>query len=467
MAHVQELKEGQQIPSCDAYFETIQSRKKLPPILQESLTAAFAQIPASSFPGVPGGKVIEIRADASVADAVKILSKSNILSAPVVKEDATDTKDWKERYLGVIDYSAVVLWVLESAELAAAAITASSAAAAGVGAGTVGALGAVALGATGPAAIVGLTAAAVAAAVAGGAVADKGMGRDAPTAAGHLGDDFYKVILQEEPFKSTKVGGLGFLTFRVTRLNLLFHLSWIFGLLVQVSSIVKSFRSTPFLPVATDGSMLTVLLLLSKYRLRNVPVIEPGKPSIKNFITQSAVVQGLEGCKGRDWFDIIAAHPISDLGLPFMSCDDVIGIQSNDLILEAFKRMKDYEIGGLPVVEGPGKKIVGNISMRDIKYLLLNPELFSNLRQLKVKDFITTIASQAQEVGQVVPPITCKLNSTLGSVIHTLASKSVHRIYVVAGEEDEVVGVITLRDVISCFIYEPPNHFDNYYGFSV
>ncbi len=80
-------------------------------------------------------------------------------------------------------------------------------------------------------------------------------------------------------------------------------------------------------------------------------------------------------------------------------------------------------------------------------------------------DFMHTIASQ--ETGKVIPPITCKLDSTLGSVIHSLASNSVHRIYVVAGEEDEVVGIITLRDVISCFIYEPPNHFDDYFGFAV
>lgn len=92
---------------------------------------------------------------------------------------------------------------------------------------------------------------------------------------------------------------------------------------LQVREIVKSFRSTPFLPVLTDSNMLTVLLLLSKYRMRNVPVIEPGQAFMKNFITQSAVVRGLEGCRGRDWFDCIAAHPISDLGLPFMPQNQV------------------------------------------------------------------------------------------------------------------------------------------------
>lgn len=105
---------------------------------------------------------------------------------------------------------------------------------------------------------------------------------------------------------------------RLTVFYVLFFSGWL-----KVGSIIKSYRWSPFLPVATDSSMLSILLLLSKYRLRNVPVIEPGKPDIQNFITQSAIVQGLEGCKGRDWFDCIAAQPISNLGLPFVSANEV------------------------------------------------------------------------------------------------------------------------------------------------
>jgi hypothetical protein len=44
------------IASYEAYFEKVQSRKKIPESLQEILTAAFARIPVSSFPEVPGGK---------------------------------------------------------------------------------------------------------------------------------------------------------------------------------------------------------------------------------------------------------------------------------------------------------------------------------------------------------------------------------------------------------------------------
>lgn len=78
-------------------------------------------------------------------------------------------------------------------------------------------------------------------------------------------------------------------------------------------------------------------------------------------------------------------------------------------------------------------------------------------------DFIKTISSS--QVGGAIPPVTCKLNASLGGVIHSLASKSIHRIHVVGNDENEVVGVITLRDVISCFVYEPPNISDHYFGF--
>ncbi|XP_027907074.1 SNF1-related protein kinase regulatory subunit gamma-1-like [Vigna unguiculata] len=437
MAQEQEFRTNDSFSKCETYFEFIQSRKKLPLSLQETLTDAFAKIPVSSFPEVPSGKVIEILADTPVGEAVKILSERNILAAPVKDPFAADSSDWRGKYLGIIDYSAIVLWVLESAELAAAAISAGSATAVGVGAGTVGALGAIALGMTSPAAIAGITAAAAGAALASGIAADNTMAKGAPQAADNLGEDFYKVLLEEEPFKST-----------------------------TVKSILKSYRWAPFVPVARDSAMLTVLLLLSKYRLRNVPVIEPDKPDMVNFITQSAVVQGLERCKGRDWFDCIADKCISDLGLPFMSTAEVISIQSNELVLEAFKQMRDNKIGGLPVVEGPGKKIVGNVSIRDIRYLLLSPEI-TNFRKLTVIDFLERIVSSSLQTGNAShEPITCKLDSTLQSVIHTLASQSIHRIHVVDGQ-DELVGVITLRDVISCFVTEPPYHFDDYYGFAV
>lgn len=87
-------------------------------------------------------------------------------------------------------------------------------------------------------------------------------------------------------------------------------------------------------------------------------------------------------------------------------------------------------------------------------------------RKLTVMDFMKKIVSESHETGKVTRPVTCKHDSTLQSVIHILASQSIHRIYTVDGQ-DRVIGVITLRDVISCYITEPSYHFDDYYGFAV
>jgi len=56
MAQEQEFRTSNSLSKCETYFEIIQSRKKLPQSLQETLTDAFAKIPVSSFPEVPSGK---------------------------------------------------------------------------------------------------------------------------------------------------------------------------------------------------------------------------------------------------------------------------------------------------------------------------------------------------------------------------------------------------------------------------
>jgi len=48
---------------------------------------------------------------------------------------------------------------------------------------------------------------------------------------------------------------------------------------LQVAEITKAFRWAPFLPIQIDDSMLTVLLLLSKFRLRRIPVVNHDEPT--------------------------------------------------------------------------------------------------------------------------------------------------------------------------------------------
>jgi hypothetical protein len=80
--------------------------------------------------------VVEIPGDSSIAQAVQTLAENNIFSAPVTNPEASPTDSWAARYKGMVDYPSIILWVLELAEMAAAAFAAGSAAAdVGMGAG--------------------------------------------------------------------------------------------------------------------------------------------------------------------------------------------------------------------------------------------------------------------------------------------------------------------------------------------
>lgn len=56
--------------------------------------------------------VIEIRSDASLAEAVQILSQHKILSAAVVNVDAPEDASWIDRYLGIVEFAGIVVWIL-------------------------------------------------------------------------------------------------------------------------------------------------------------------------------------------------------------------------------------------------------------------------------------------------------------------------------------------------------------------
>lgn len=56
--------------------------------------------------------VIEIKSDTTLAEAVKVLSHHNILSAPVVSVDASEDATWIDRYIGIVEFAGIVVWIL-------------------------------------------------------------------------------------------------------------------------------------------------------------------------------------------------------------------------------------------------------------------------------------------------------------------------------------------------------------------
>lgn len=380
----------------------------------EKLNACFESIPVSDFPPAPSSQVVEINSDSSLAEAVKLLAKHKILSAPVVDVDAPEDASWIDRYIGIVEFAGIVVSILHQSEKmdgsATSAFELFSESEDGVGP----AVAAAANGMSSP--------------------RYRSLRPESPTA---TSGNFFETLTSSDFYKSTKVG-----------------------------DISGSFRWAPFLALQKSNSFLTMLLLLSKYRMKSVPVVDPGEQKIDNIITQSAVIHMLGECAGLHWFESWGSKKLSELGLPLMKPSQIIEVFEDEPVLLAFKLMRQKGVGGVPVVASNGRKAIGNISIRDIQFLLLAPEIYKEFRSITAKNFLMAVRSYLEEHQKDSPllknMVTCTRDNTLKDVIMKLDSMNIHRIYVV-DYLGNLEGVITLRDIISKLVHEPRGYFGDFF----
>ncbi|MBA0559581.1 hypothetical protein Golob_016536 [Gossypium lobatum] len=415
----------------------------------EKLNACFESIPVSAFPLAPQG--IEIKSDASLAEAVQILAQNKILSAPVVDVNAPDDATWIDRYIGIVEFAGIAIWILQQSEPPSPRSPSSPS-------GTYFAVS-----------INGMTSAV-------------GLGTLGPEDASITSGDFFEALTSSKFYKNTKV----------------------------VRDISGTFRWAPFLALQKSNSFLTMLLLLSKYKMKSVPVVDLGDGKINNIITQSAVIHMLAECTGFHWFESWGTKKLLEIGLPTMSPKEIIKYEcriwalsgSNCLaflaifpiaflqlnllfskryvseslfvyqvhedqpVLQAFKLMRKNRIGGVPVVESGGKKAIGNISLRDVQFLLTAPEIYRDYRSITAKNFLIAVKNYLEKHDKRSPmlsgTVTCKRDKTIKELIQALDSEKIHRMYVV-DDDGNLEGVITLRDIISRLVHEPHGYFGDFF----
>ncbi|KAM7480136.1 hypothetical protein LguiA_028349 [Lonicera macranthoides] len=380
----------------------------------EKLNACFESIPVSSFPPAPSSQVVEIKSDTSVAEAVRLLSQHKILSVPIVDVDAPEDASWMDRYIGIVEFAGIVVWILHQSE--------KKVGPGGLGSPTGGSEENI-----GPA---------VAAAVSG--MTSPRYRSSNPFSDTTTSGDFFEALTSSDFYKHTKV-----------------------------RDISGTFRWAPFLALQKSNSFLTMLLLLSKYRMKSVPVVDLGEGGINNIITQSAVVHMLAECTGLQWFESLGMKKLSELGLPLMKSSHVVKVYEDEPVLKAFRLMGEQGVGGVPVVDSGGRKAVGNISLRDIQFLLIAPEIYKDFSLITAKNFLTAVRSYLKDQIKTSSPllgrmVTCRRDNTLKEVIMKLDSMKIHRIYV-ADEEGNIEGVITLRDIISKLVHEPRGYFGDFF----
>ncbi|CAA7049715.1 unnamed protein product [Microthlaspi erraticum] len=133
--------------------------------------------------------------------------------------------------------------------------------------------------------------------------------------------------------------------------------------------ISGTFRWAPFLALQKENSFLTMLLLLSKHKMKSIPVVDLGEAKIESIITQSGVIHMFAECAGLHWFEDWGIKTLSEVRLPIMSKDHIIKIYEDEPVLQVFKLMRRKRIGGIHVVERKSEKPLGEGRQKDLQLL--------------------------------------------------------------------------------------------------
>lgn len=206
-----------------------------------------------------------------------------------------------------------------------------------------------------------------------------------------------------------------------------------------ISNLAGSSRWIPFVPILSTDSLLEVMLLLGKYGVHRVCVVDFGASKIRNIITQSAVANML--AEHLADFSGLVNLTLAELEMT-TAHESLLSIKSSNTYMDALRILCSNHISAVPIVTEDGT-LTGTLSASDLRFLVGDQSQFQLLH---------TPLSDTFDLKR--PLLTCKADDTLASVIITLAGSHVHRLYLV-DSNGHALKIISLREVIAQFVREP------------
>jgi len=210
-------------------------------------------------------------------------------------------------------------------------------------------------------------------------------------------------------------------------------------------------RRNPFHPVCANHSVLSVIELLAKEpHLHRVPVLDNLQDrKLVNLITQSHVLEYL--VKNLGLLGERAKKPVRECMNFFKQ---VHTCNENDTTLSAFRKMAEFKVSGLAIVDDTGR-LKGALSCRDVRVLgkdmhffwRMNQQVHNFVRKLRTMSDTSESASSGEHRPRTI--VKCIPSDTLGDVITKLHKFKLHKIYLVDTPSDrKLKGVVSLRDVL-------------------
>jgi CBS domain-containing protein len=208
-----------------------------------------------------------------------------------------------------------------------------------------------------------------------------------------------------------------------------------------------------------EESIYDALVLLAQ-GIHRIPLLSKENTEIIGIISQSLVVNFLYenldkfGDKPKQLIQQILRN--DKIG----NVHKVVSVQEDDLVLDAFRKIRDDKISAVSVIN-EDKKITGVISATDIGLLFRQGQDFSEMNDLIYSRAKTFVELARKHNDITIPPVvSCILTDTLGMAMAKIVENAVHRVFVVQSQKSEtfaitgnnLLGVLSLKDILLQFL---------------
>lgn len=207
------------------------------------------------------------------------------------------------------------------------------------------------------------------------------------------------------------------------------------------SNVSDASGRDPFLPVESMAPLQAAIMKMVKWKVHRIPVID-SEGELMTLITQSQVLKFLYQNMSK-----FGDLPYVAVGLLCnMVHSPVITISSDQKVIEAFKTMQAQRISAVAVVDDTGK-LVGNISVSDLKLIGYDGTMFSRLHY-PVSQFLKLLTTD----NNMEAPITVSPESKFREVVSKLVISRIHRVYL-TDEAGAPTGIITQHEVLAALLH--------------
>jgi len=210
----------------------------------------------------------------------------------------------------------------------------------------------------------------------------------------------------------------------------------------SVKNVLNSSQRSTWTSVPGSTKLSEIIRILSQADAHRVAIVN-SENQCQGLITQSQLVRFF--FKNAEKFQSIMNKKVSEI-VSGKESRKVLTVFGTDFVLEAFQKMRENHIGGLPIVD-ENFVLIGQINASDIRRAQVSDltEMRDDLySQLKV---FLNFESSSTKSGSVP---SAKLDDTLGFIIAQFAQRSLHRVYVI-DDQTKPINVISLRDIIEQF----------------